>query len=165
MLALRLIMIIIDIWMWCKPKRTDLLLNYNANCPKKFAYSYRVKLMCFNGFIFFNEVIVLRNMFVFNVMVLNLFLLWHIFAAQKFCDQLTFYESKNKTKLRSSKIFQNRLFVKIKPYLFNRALVRYLLLNIIDQYINFSEGLKRAHNTYHLLHQVNFEPLFSFAPK
>ena len=97
--------------------------------------------MCSNGFIFFNEVIVLRNMFVSNAMVLNLFLSWPIFVVQNFCDPLTFYVSKklqnrfkNKTKLRSSKTYFKT------DYLFNRALVRYLLLNIINLYKSFWRG-------------------------
>ena len=62
----------IDIWIWWKPTHTGLLLNYNANCPKKWksrlilCLSYRDKLICSNNFIFFNEVGVLRNMFVSN---------------------------------------------------------------------------------------------------
>ena len=62
----------IDTWVWCKPTHIGLLLNFNANCPKKWKSGlilcllYRAKLICSNNFLFFNEVGVLRNMFVSN---------------------------------------------------------------------------------------------------
>ena len=62
----------IETWIWRKPTHTGLLLNYNANCPKKwksgliFCLLYRAKLICSNNVLFLNEVSVLRNMFASN---------------------------------------------------------------------------------------------------
>ena len=62
----------IETWIWRKPTHTGLLLNYNANCPKKWKFGliscllYRVKLICSNNFLFLNEVGLLRNMFASN---------------------------------------------------------------------------------------------------
>ena len=46
-------------WIWRKPTRTDFLLNYNANCPKKLKSElilcllYRAKLICSKSFFIF----------------------------------------------------------------------------------------------------------------
>ena len=48
----------IETWIWRKPTHTDLLLNYNANCPKNWKSGliscllYRAKLICSNNFLF-----------------------------------------------------------------------------------------------------------------
>ena len=61
-----------DTWRWRKPTHTALLLNFNANCPKKWKFKlilcllYRAKLICSINFLFFNEVGVLKNMFLSN---------------------------------------------------------------------------------------------------
>ena len=60
----------IDVWTWRKPTQTGLLLNYNSNCPRKWKSGFilclldRAKLICSNIFLLFNEVGVVRNMFV-----------------------------------------------------------------------------------------------------
>ena len=62
-----------NIGTWHKPTCTALLLNYNANCPKKWksrlilCLLYRAKLIFSNNILYFNEVDVLRNLFVSNV--------------------------------------------------------------------------------------------------
>ena len=62
----------IETWIWRKPTHTGLLLNYNANCPKKWKSGliscllYKAKLICSNNFLFLNEVGLLRNMFASN---------------------------------------------------------------------------------------------------
>ena len=53
----------IETWIWRKPTHTGLLLNYNANCPKKWKSGL---ISCSNNFLFLNEVGLLRNMFVSN---------------------------------------------------------------------------------------------------
>ena len=70
MFALRLIMRIL---IHGYGANTGLLLNFNANSLKKrksgliICLLYRAKLLCSNNFLFFNEVGVLRNMFVSKV--------------------------------------------------------------------------------------------------
>ena len=39
----------IDMWIWCKLTYTGLLLNYNANCPKKWKFGLILCLLYSRG--------------------------------------------------------------------------------------------------------------------